>query len=426
MKKVRKKLNIKKIIIAIFITIIVFYLLIYGIISLTKKENKKTDYVSNEIKMILLNDIEEVKDFSSRYNLELNIKYEYNDEILKDKVILQSIKPNAKINKGDVLNVTISLGKIDKEKLANDKINELGKVPIMMYHGIVNKKSSETSYIGGNVDKDGYNRTSEAFREDLEFYYQNGYRMIRLTDYIDGNIDVEYGKSPIILTFDDGNENNLKVTGIDEKGNIIIDENSGVGILESFKKKYPDFNVTATFFVNGGLFNQPEYNEKILNWLVENGYDVGNHTQNHLDIKKSNSEQVNKEIVMVYNKLEEIIPGKYVNIIALPFGSPYVKTHENFKYVLNSTYNDISFETKAALRVGWDSEFSPFDKNFDPTFLKRCRAYDNNGVEFDIEMVFKLLKTSRYISDGNMDTVIIPENKNTNINSLVNKDIITY
>ena len=74
------------------------------------------------------------------------------------------------------------------------KVDELGEVPIMMYHGVHNKKSSDTNYIGGNVDKDGYTRTAEAFRNDLEFYYQNGYRMIKLSDYINGKIDVEYGK----------------------------------------------------------------------------------------------------------------------------------------------------------------------------------------------------------------------------------------
>ena len=35
-----------------------------------------------------------------------------------------------------------------------------------------------------------------------------------------------------------------------------FDKNSAVGILEEFKKKHPDTNVTATFFVNGGIFNQ--------------------------------------------------------------------------------------------------------------------------------------------------------------------------
>ena len=423
MKKNRKKIRYDRIAIVLIILILIIGLIFGGIRLFTNKDIAKNN---NEVKMIHLRDLDETNKFVSDNELKLEITYEYNDEKEKDKVISQSIKVGDVINKGDTLKVVISLGKLDKEKLASDNINELGTVPIMMYHGIVDMKSSETEYTGGNVDKDGYNRTAEAFREDLEFYYQNGYRMVRLTDYIDGNIDVEYGKSPIILTFDDGNKNNLKVTGLDEDGNIIIDENSAVGILESFKEKYPDYNVTATFFVNGGLFNQPEYNEKILKWLVENGYDVGNHTENHLDIKKSSSEQVNKEIVSVYKQLDEIIPEKYVNIIALPFGSPYNKEHENFRYVLNSTYNDTTYETKAALRVGWDAEYSPFDKDFDPTFLKRCRAYDNNGKDFDIEMVFKLLETKRYISDGNVSTIVTSEKNSSKISDNVNKEVITY
>ena len=422
--KRKKKIRYNRIIICLIVIILIVGLIIAIFNYFGPSKDKAL--VDTTIKMSHLRDLKEANEFAEKYDLQLKIKYEYNDEKEKDKVISQNIKVGDPIKKNDELEVVISLGKLDKEKLKSDGINELGTVPIMMYHGIVNMKSNDTNYTGGNVDKDGYNRTTEAFREDLEFYYKNGYRMIRLTDYIDGNIDVEYGKSPIILTFDDGNENNFKVNGIDEDGNLIIDENCAIGILESFKEKYPDYNITATFFVNGGLFNQPEYNEKILKWLVENGYDVGNHTENHLDIKKSSSDQVNKEIVSVYKQLDEIIPGQYVNIIALPFGSPYNKEHENFKYVLNSTYDNSTYETKAALRVGWDAEYSPFDVNFDPTFLKRCRAYDNNGVEFDIEMVFKLLKNKRYISDGNVDTIVISEKNASKLNDNVKKEVITY
>ena len=295
----------------------------------------------------------------------------------------------------------------------------------MMYHGIREKTASSTGTTGGNVDKDGYNRTPEAFREDLEFYYEKGYRMVRLEDYIHGNVDVEYGKSPIILTFDDGNEDNIRVKGLDEDGNIIIDKNSAIGILEEFKKKHPNVPVTATFFVNGGIFNQEKYNEKIVKWMIENGYDIGNHTQTHLDIKKSTAENVQKEIVYVYNKLEELIPGKYVKIIALPFGSPYTKEHENYKYVLSSTYDGKTYETEAALRVGWEPEVSPYDKNFDKTFLKRCRAYDNNGKDFDIEMVFNMLEKNKYISDGDPNTIVIKETDESKLET-TDKKVITY
>ncbi len=419
----RKKTRVKRSLVVVII-IIALILLVGGVLLILSKNNKIEHRKDKNI-MIKLNTLEEVNSFSKDKNIKVNISYEYDDNIEKDKVISQSIKEGDSIKDVTSIDVVVSLGKLDKDKLASDGINELGKVPIMMYHGIREKTSNSTGTVGGNVDKDGYNRTPEAFREDLEFYYENGYEMIRLDDYINGIVKASYGKSPIILTFDDGNEDNIKVTGLDDKGNIIIDKNSAVGILEEFKKKHPDTNVTATFFVNGGIFNQSEYNDKILKWMVENGYDIGNHTQTHLDIKKSSGDRVQKEIAYVYDKLEKVIPGKYVKIIALPFGSPYVKTHDNFKYVLSTSYNGKTYETEAALRVGWEPEVSCFDKDFDKTFLKRCRAYDNNGKEFDIDMVFNMLKKSKYISDGNPDTIVIKE-ENKNKLGTTDKKVITY
>lgn len=415
-RKTKRKVKRSAIVIFVFILLIVA---IFMYFILNKNEEDKREFMP---KLNNINDVNELKD---RYSFDINISYEYSDDFDKDSVISQSIDEGALITDDISLDVVVSLGKIDKEKLASDNINELGKVPIMMYHGIREKTSSSTGTVGGNVDKDGYNRTPDAFREDLEFYYEKGYRMVRLDDYINGIIDTEYGKSPIILTFDDGNEDNIKVTGLDDNGNIIIDENSAVGILEAFKKKHPDVSVTATFFVNGGIFNQKEYNDKILHFLIDNGYDVGNHTQTHLDIKKSSSDRVQKEIAYVYDELEKVIPGKYVNIIALPFGSPYSKENENYKYVLEGSYDGKSYTTKAALRVGWEPEVSPFDKDFDMTFLKRCRAYDNNGKEFDIKMVFTNLEKNRFISDGNKDTIVVRESESDRINS-TSKKVITY
>jgi len=415
MKK-RRKLKKGRIAIAVIIFLGIISLIII-VINSTNKEN-------NIELMPKLDDINEVEELAEKYNLTPNITYEYSKEVEESCVISQSIKEGEGIKEGSSLDIVISKG-FDKEKLVIDNINELGKVPIMMYHGIREKTENSNGTIGGNVDKDGYNRTPEAFRKDLEFYYENNYRTIRLIDYVNGKVETEYGKSPIILTFDDGNDDNIKVKGLDKNGDIIIDENSAVGILEAFKKEHPDMEVTATFFVNGGLFNQSEYNEKIIKWLVDNGYDIGNHTQNHLDIKSSSSDRVQKEINYVYDKLEEIIPGKYVNIIALPFGSPYAKTHENYQYVLSSTYNNKTYDTVAALRVGWEPEVSCFDKDFDMTFLKRCRAYDNNGKEFDIEMVFKNLEKNRYISDGNANTIVIRESDRDKLTSTDIK-VITY
>lgn len=401
----------------LFILILGILVIIVGILFL-KTSNQN-------IKMInLINmDIEEVIEYAKKNKIDYEIIEEYSEDIKKNKVIAQNIKEKTIVN--EKLIIKVSLGPKPVDIYKKFIVNELGRIPIMMYHGIHNMKNEQTLYTGGNVDNEGYNRTTEAFRADLEFYYQNNYRMIKLNDYINGNIDVDLGKSPIVLTFDDGSENNIKVTGLDNKGNIIIDPNSAVGILEEFKNKYPDYNVTATFFLNIGLFEQPEYNEKILKWLVENNYDIGNHTYGHVNFTNVNKTETQRQIATIYQKLDEIIKNKYVKIIALPYGSPFKKSHENFDYILNGKYNDYIYKTDATLRVGWESDYSPFSTDFDKTFIKRIRAYDNNGTEFDIKMNFKRLESNRYISDGDKNTIVI---KKENLQNLISttKKIISY
>lgn len=367
--------------------------------------------VSNKVYMEDLSgkSVDSIKEYCDSVGINVSFEEEYSD-IKKGGFISQSILPGEEL--GDVV-VKISKG-VDPSVYPEVHVNELGRVPIMMYHGIHNV---EPKYTGGNVDKDGYQRTASAFRNDLEFYYSNGYRMVRLIDYVNGIIDVPLGKSPIVLTFDDGLSNNIKVLGLDDDGEIIIDPNSAIGILEEFKSKYPDFNVTATFFVNGSLFNQEEYNEKILNWLVNHGYDVGNHSYNHADFSKIDNDKSIYEIGSIYKLLDSILGDKYVPIVALPFGSPYKKSHSNFPFIMNGSYEGFDYNTVSALRVGWEADYSPFSNDFDKGFLKRIRAYDNNGVDFDIEMNFKLLESNRYISDGNKDLIVFPKDKTDKFNN---------
>lgn len=403
----RRKIKYKSI-----LYIVGFIILIIVIINLIPKKKAIT---ALDINSYIGKNISELVLFAANNNLTIEKNYEYS-KVQKENLI---IKTNLIDNK---IIAVISKGLINDKLYQSKKVNELGKVPIMMYHGIID--TEDNKYTGGNVDKDGYNRTAKAFREDLEFYYNNGYRMIRLNDYINGIIDVELGFSPIILTFDDGDKNNFNVLGRNSDGSLKIDPNSAVGILEEFKKTHPDMNVTATFFVMSGIFNQSEYNKEILEWLINHGYDIGNHTTTHPDFTKITTEKTKEVVGKMYQKLDDLIPNKYVKIVALPYGSPYKKTHENYEYILKGNYNGYEYETIGALRVGWEPEVSPFHKDFDKTFLKRCRAYDNEGKEFDIKMVFKNLENNRYISDGDKDTIVIKEG-NSNINTSLN-NVVTY
>ena len=159
-------------------------------------------------------------------------------------------------------------------------------------------------------------------------------------------------------------------------------------------------------------------------WLVDNGYDVGNHTTIHPDFTTISTAKSQEVVGKMYQKLDSVLKDKYVKIVALPYGSPYKQSHENYPYILKGNYEGYSYETKSTLRVGWEPEVSPFNKNFDKTFLKRCRAYDNNGKEFDITMVFKNLEKNRYISDGDINQIVIREKDKEKLNSNLENVII--
>lgn len=311
-------------------------------------------------------------------------------------------------------------------------VNELNSVPILMYHRIYDKTNAETSYTGGNVDKDGYNRTSEAFEADLRSFYQQGYRMMRLTDFVDGNIDVEFGYSPLILTFDDGIRD-VVLLGWDTDGTPLFDPTCAIGILEKIKDEYPDYNVTATFFVNSQLFENGEENDrKVMKWMVDNGYDIGNHTKDHAKLGGCDADEIEKQVGYIYKLLEDIIPGQYVEIVALPYGSPESMGPDKPQYerIFSGTYEGFAYTSKASLLCAWTRSYSPFVRDYDHTAIRRIRAYDNNGEEWDIEMNFEQLNNGkRYISDGEPDTIVFPSSENSSgdwLKETYGHQVVTY
>ena len=311
-------------------------------------------------------------------------------------------------------------------------VNELNSVPILMYHRIYEKTNAETSYTCGNVDKDGYNRTSEAFEADLRSFYQQGYRMMRLTDFVDGNIDVEFGYSPLILTFDDGIRD-VVLLGWEADGTPLFDPSCAIGILEKIKAEYPDYNVTATFFVNSQLFENGEENDrKVMKWMVDNGYDIGNHTKDHAKLGDCNADEIEKQVGYIYKLLDDIIPGQYVNIVALPYGSPESMGPDKPKYdrIFSGTYDGFNYTSKASLLCAWTRSYSPFVREYNNTAIRRIRAYDNNGEEWDIKMNFEQLNNGkRYISDGEPDTIVFPSSENSSgdwLKETYGHQVVTY
>ncbi len=68
------------------------------------------------------------------------------------------------------------------------------------------------------------------------------------------------------------------------------------------------------------------------------------------------------------------------------------------------------------MRVNWEANESPFHRDYESIFIKRIRAYDNDGMVCDIEHNFAVQQLIRYISDGDPNTVVVKKTKEDQIN----------
>ncbi|WP_069649988.1 polysaccharide deacetylase family protein [Caloranaerobacter ferrireducens] len=322
---------------------------------------------------------------------EVNSKISVVDEVY-NKVEETNNIINKKDSKEDS-NLKNPFEKIDLSK----RPNEVGQIMILMYHNIGNKESE-------------WVRTVENFKRDLSVLYEKGYRPISLKDFVNNNINVEAGYTPIVITFDDGNKNNFNI--IVKDGKKIIDPNCAVGILEEFHNQHPDFPLEATFFTFGkNPFRQKELVEYKLKYLIEKGLDIGNHTIGHNNFTNLDSSSIQRVIGQNVEFLSSILKNYEVNMLALPYGSR-PKNKENEVYLKKGEYNGINYNNIAILNVGWKPSYSPIDKRFNPYSIPRVRAsetnVDNVGLYNWLEY-FDKFPQKRFISDGNPDVVTVPK-----------------
>jgi len=287
---------------------------------------------------------------------------------------------------------------IDLEKV---KPNEAGRIMVVMFHNFIEK------YEQGDKD---YTTTFDDFRKLLETLYNDGYRLINLNDYLNGNIDVPAGCIPMVFTFDDGTAGQFSLT--EENGELKVNPDSAVGIMEEFNRLHPDFGLKGTFFVylgNKNTFGKTGTLEQRLRYLIGKGFEIGNHTYTHINLKKDGktAEIIQKEIGGNQKAMYELIPGYTFTAFSLPFGAPSTDLME---YVIKGEYEGTVYENKAIMEVGWDPAQSPFSIKFDPLSVHRVRSSGIEPVDADLGWWLENMKRSNeFVSDGDPDTVTVPE-----------------
>lgn len=294
--------------------------------------------------------------------------------------------------------------------------NEIGSIPIFMYHNIVSDPTLE-----GHLY-----RTADELYADLQWLYDRDFYLVGMNDVVRGTIDAPPGKHPAVLTFDDSSSMHISFEfGADGKplrdanGEFVISPNCAVGIIERFAETHPDFGNTAHFStIPVFKFSWPEYeqdewyDEKVT-WLMEHGYEIGNHTEDHQDLAVMGIEDFERNIAEPYIQISQIVdpndPGFAMGILTLPYGA-YPEggwTGDKYEYLKNGyTWDGNKIKVEGVMLVCCGTSPSRFNTEYSKLWIPRIRGDDPDigRLQEEIEKGWVIL----YTSDGNPETVTVP------------------
>jgi peptidoglycan/xylan/chitin deacetylase (PgdA/CDA1 family) len=266
--------------------------------------------------------------------------------------------------------------------------NELGEIPVVMYHQIIARPGRD-------------DRTAEQFRDQLQMLYDRGFRPITATDLVAGRIDVPAGMHPVVLTFDDSTVSQARI-GSD--GEPLPD--TALGMLQAFGREHPDFHPTATFFIN--TYPPPFVDDKVMPWLVAHGYEVAAHTRSHADLHRLDAQGVQEEIGRNIAEEQAAVPGYAVTTLAYPFGVRPVDR----ALALNGVYDGVPYCLTAAFGVDEIAAHPPYAKDFDPGWIPRVGTQDADNLFQSL----RLHPDRLYVSDGDPHTISFPPEEQAQFN----------
>lgn len=274
--------------------------------------------------------------------------------------------------------------------------NELGRIPILEYHQVGPKETRWT-------------RSFDAFRGDLQWLYNNDYRAVSLYDFLDQKISLEYGKKPVIFTFDDGG-----YTQFNFKDGA-VDPFTAVGIMDDFLKIHPDFGSSAMFYLNANPFPLVKDKKKALDYLLSTGRQIGNHTMGHANLAKTNASGVTKELGAVDAYIRGLgLKDVRLDTVAYPFGG----VPKDAAFEVQKKY------VQLGLLVGAEPAFLPYATKYDAYRVPRIQGIDDEWKRWFRRGVGETKKSSLspifspFVSDGNPDQVTVLNEKGLSKNLL--------
>lgn len=191
---------------------------------------------------------------------------------------------------------------------APESSNYPSGIPVITYHQI-------------SLHQSAYSATPARLRDDLQKLYDAGFFLILPTDIENGLRRVPMNRRPIMITFDDGWEDNFRYIDFPD-GEQSIDPDCAIAIVNSFIEEHPDFGPGVVFFISWDKIPFGNHTEEKLNSVLDMGHCIGNHSTDHLAFTKLPPsrywEQVLPALDSFHRKLG--LRTSEINVVAYPGG----------------------------------------------------------------------------------------------------------
>src|SRR5215218_3620284 len=280
--------------------------------------------------------------------------------------------------------------------------NELGVVPVIMHHKI-------------RPDRVGpYDQTPAEFRDELARLWREGYWPVTAAQLVTRSLGrVPAGKTPVVLTFDDGTQFQLRFNGGFKDGKGTVDPTTAMGVLLAFARDHPGFRPAGTFYVLREPFAGVPEGAAMLRWLAKQGFELGNHTHDHTPLNTLDSAGVQKELALGAKVLTDAVPGYHIRTMSLPLGA----MPDDASLAGRGRWQGRSYGPYGVMLVGANPAPSPYSTAFDAGAVPRIRSSHAgwNG-EADMGAAYWLHQleqnpSQRYVSDGDPKRLTFPRAK---------------
>lgn len=226
--------------------------------------------------------------------------------------------------------------------------NRPDRIPILNYHRIVPDKDMH------RCKKESYVVSESVFRKQMHYLKTHGFTPIDLDDFLYyKEHPAELPSRPVIITFDDGYENNYLYAY------PILKEYGFKAIIYSISNPTSDF--FSGFEIPERLLSPEQMKE-----LSDNGISIQGHTATHPHLKDLSDDEIHRELAQCKSTLETIT-GKPVRHMAIPYGS-----YDRRLFAIAQTVGYETLEVPGRGTINLDT---------DPYHLRRMAVHAGTSLE---------------------------------------------